>query len=360
MAKIYPLGDIHAMPLPAKEKPSPRRYGHLVLLLFILLPIFTPFVTVGAQTSLPNQIYLPLILNPAPTNVSSPALPTWLELINRYRAQATLPALQENAQWSNGAEKHAIYMVKNDLITHKEDPNNPWYTPEGDEAGRNSNVMISSSLTFTETQAIDLWMQGPFHALGILHPRLEKTGFGIYREDIGTYRTAAALDVLRGRIPTLPLIVSFPIFWPGNGQTITLNRYNGGESPDPLAPCDGYTPPSGTPIMIQLGNGSLSPLVKHSDLRWQGKSLPHCIYTENTYTNPNVSQQDLARSILNAQDAIILIPQAPLEAGRYSVSVTVSASPNASDTTYTWAFDVVSSVTPQSLNEDPNDGAQTQ
>lgn len=348
------------MPLLAKAKPLSRRHIRLTLLLSALFLTFTPSVATRAQAPLPNPIYLPLILNPAPTNISYPALPSWLEVINRYRAQAALPALQDNPQWSSGAEKHAIYMVKNDLITHKEDPNNPWYTPEGDEAGRNSNVMISSSLTFTEFQTIDLWMQGPFHALGILHPRLERTGFGIYHENVGTYQTAAALDVLRGRTLMLPSGISFPIFWPGNGQTLTFNRYTGGEYPDPLAPCDGYKTPSGPPILIQLGSGSLSPHVKRSDLRWQGKSLPHCIYSENTYANPDPSQQTLARSILDGQDAIVLIPQAPLSDGTYTLSITIATSAETSDTTYTWTFNVLTSLASQSYSETPSDIAQMQ
>ncbi|MCX8024025.1 MAG: CAP domain-containing protein [Thermanaerothrix sp.] len=291
--------------------------------------------------------------------MSYPTLPTWLESINRYRAQAALPALQENAQWSNGAEKHAIYMVKNDLITHEENSDNPWYTPEGDEAGRNSNVMISSSLTFTELQAVDLWMQGPFHALGILHPRLAKTGFGIYHENIGNYKTAAVLDVLRGRTSTLPSGISFPIFWPGNGDTLTFNRYTGGEYPDPLTPCNGYKTPTGPPLLVQLGSGNLSPQVKRSDLRLQGKPLPHCIYTETTYTNPDSSQQTLGQSILSGQDAIVIIPQAPLNDGTYTVSITVASSSGAADTTYVWAFSIATSITPQSLSAAQSDEPQT-
>jgi hypothetical protein len=31
-------------------------------------------------------------------------------------------------------------MVKNDLVDHDEDPDNSWYTPEGDQAARSSNL----------------------------------------------------------------------------------------------------------------------------------------------------------------------------------------------------------------------------
>lgn len=167
------------------------------------------------------------------------------------------------------------------------------------------------------------------------------------------------MDVLRGRTTYPSDAIRYPIFWPGNKQMTWLNHYAGGEYPDPLAPC-GYHAPSGLPIIIQLGNGNLSPQIKHSDLHGQGNSLPHCIYTENTYTNPDSSQQNLARSILNAQDAVVLIPQAPLKDGSYTVSLTIAVAPNSPDTTYTWTFEVTTIVTSQYLPETLGDRSQTQ
>jgi hypothetical protein len=44
---------------------------------------------------------------------------------------------------------------------------------------------------------IEMWMRGPFHALGILRPGLQSVGFGIAHDNSGL-KTAAALDVIRG------------------------------------------------------------------------------------------------------------------------------------------------------------------
>lgn len=318
---------------------SRARLYPIGIILFVLLVILVPGphpATVLAQS--PPPVYLPIILSPAPTNVSYPPTPPWLQYLNQYRAQANLPPLQEEPVWSDGAWKHARYMVKNDIIVHEEDPQKPWYSPDGDIAGRNSNVLISTSLAFSETQAIDLWMQGPFHALGILDPRLERTGFGIYHENIGSYKTGATLDVLRGRTTTPASSIRYPILWPSDGQTTALDRYNGSESPNPLTSC-GFTAPSGLPILMQFGSGERTPKVLESALyNDQTHSLPHCVYTESTYYNPDLGQQNLGRNILNTRDAVVLIPQAPLQAGTYTVSIKVDLEGQIS--TYTWRFSV--------------------
>ena len=64
----------------------------------------------------------------------------WLTYLNHYRATANLPELIENPAWSHGAWLHSRYMVKNDIIQHDEDPQNDWYTQEGELAGRHGNV----------------------------------------------------------------------------------------------------------------------------------------------------------------------------------------------------------------------------
>ena len=78
----------------------------------------------------------------------------------------------------------------------------------------------------TDIGALELWLQGPFHAVGMLDPELQQVGFGSYRET----RMAAALDVLRGKA-AVPGSVAFPIRWPGSGATVGFASFGGGESP---------------------------------------------------------------------------------------------------------------------------------
>ncbi len=276
---------------------------------------------------------------PVNTNTPTPTATAgsdWLAHVNTYRSAADLPAVGENTTWSNGDWLHSRYMVKNDYIGHSEDSNNQWYTTEGSTAAQNSNVAVSSSTSFSDNAAIDLWIQGPFHAVGILDPALNTVGYGSYHEAIGTWQSGAALDVLRG-LGSIPPSVTFPIEFPGSGKTIALTSYSGGESPDPLSSCAGYTTPTGLPIILQIGSGSLTPNVTAHSFKQGVTNLEHCIFDETNYTNSNSSYQSLGRSVLGSRDAIVLIPRAPLVAGNtYTVSITTNGN------TYTWSFTVSS------------------
>jgi uncharacterized protein YkwD len=304
-----------------------------------LIPSGGSRVQAASSVDIPTQLqttyaltsysYLPIVFK-APSTASPPPA-HWLDAVNYYRQMAKLPAVSENTTYSSGDWYHARYMVKNDYLGHSEDPANPWYTPEGAQAAANSNAMVSSNVNATDLYAINLWMSGPFHALGILDPELHEAGFGSYREPIGTWRMGAALDVIRG-LGGLPPTVSFPIYFPGDG-TFTPLLSHSGETPSPLTSCPGYTEPSGPPIMLQIGDGSQTQNVTATSFKENGVARAHCTFDETDYTNSNSSYQSLGRNILNMRDAIVIMPRAPLVPGaQYTVSITVNGS------TYTWAF----------------------
>ncbi|WP_322800485.1 CAP domain-containing protein [Thermoflexus sp.] len=299
-----------------------------------MAPVETAARVEAAESALTHRVFLPLVLR-APTSLPA----EWLSRLNAYRAMAGLPPVIEEPAWNDGCWKHARYMVKNDIITHGEDPQNRWYTPEGDECGRNANVMVSVSATAPDSDAIDVWMQAPFHAVGMLDPQLIRVGYGAYREADGGWQMGAALDILRGRGSSV-VGVSFPIRWPGDGSTTPLRAFQVGEYPDPLASC-GYSAPTGLPILLLLGTGSLTPSVSGHALWRDGISVEHCVFDETTYRNPKDSaQESLGRAILDSRDAVVLIPRDPLNPGsRYTVSLTVNGQ------AYTWSFFVASSNT---------------
>lgn len=262
----------------------------------------------------------------------------WLEYVNQYRALANLPAVTENTAWSNGNQLHARYMVKNDYIGHSEDPNNPWYTPEGNAAANNSDVAVSGSASMSDQAAIDLWMQGPFHAVGVIDPALAVVGFGSYREADSGFQTGAGLDVLRG-LGNPPSSITFPVMYPSDNKTIALNGYYGGESPNPLSACAGYAAPTGLPIILQIGGGSVTPNVTAHSFKQGSTELEHCIYDETNYTNSASSHQNLGRNVLGARDAIVLIPRQVLEVGKsYTVSITTNGQ------THTWSFTIANNA----------------
>ena len=66
---------------------------------------------------------------------------------------------------------------------------------------------------------------------------------------------------------------------------------------------------------MQLGSGDLVPQVTASWIVEEGRLLEHCVFGEGTYRNRNAGQQRLARSILAARDAVVLIPRGPLRPG---------------------------------------------
>ena len=243
-------------------------------------------VTNGAAASAPASptfgAYFPFIFvppRPTPTGtplpVTPPAATDWQTVLGYYRASAHLPTLAVNAAWSAGAAAHAHYMVSNDVLANTEDPATPWYSPAGAIEAANSNLMLSDTFNTTDQQALDFWMAKPFHALGMLDPRLLTTGFGSFREDGGPfdpYRMGAAVDVRQG-LGNLPGSVFFPLKWPDENTTVYLTSYDGNEEPDPLTSCPGYSAPSGLPILLQMGPGAHRPLSARTRL---GKEPPIC------------------------------------------------------------------------------------
>lgn len=300
-------------------------------------------VPTNTPTELPPPTPTPTPTNPpAPTDTPTPAPTTdpradWLSYTNYYRALAQLPPVTEYAAWSTGAYYHARYMVKNNVIQHSEDPNNPWYTRQGLAAAQSSNLVVSPDVNRDHRYALDAWMQAPFHALGIINPALRQVGFGLYREADGGLQMGAALDIIRG-VGRVPPYVSFPVKWPADGMTVPL-RLHWGEYPNPLSSCPGYNPPTGLPIILQLGPGDVTPVVTAHSFQKGSTPLAHCVFDETSYVNPNPADQSGMRGVLDAHDAIVLIPRSPLEPGAsYTVSITVNGQ------TYTWSFRVSENV----------------
>jgi len=320
------------------------RYLRLRLLLFLLL-----FFPSGVHAELPSagaasptitiHFYFPLVARSLTSG-------NWLGYVNYYRTMASLPLLLEDSTLSEAGWLHARYIVKNDVLGHSEDPQNPWYTPEGAAAAQSSNLSASYNAGSSDESAVDVWMQAPFHAIGILDPALHHTGFGSYREADGGLQMGAALDVIRG-LGEVPASVGFPIQWPADGETVPISLH-WGESPNPLTSCPGYTAPAGLPILLQVGPGGLVPDVTSTSFTQSSTALEHCTFDETSYANPDSSLQSLGRSILATRDAIVLIPRAPLMPGTtYTVSVTVDGQ------NYVWSFTVASTVQMRGVLEGP-------
>ena len=276
-----------------------------------------------------------LLLGPVlPSATGSPSKPSgtpvWLETVNAYRALGGLPPVTEEPSWSDGGVKHSRYMVKTGDVTHDEDPSSTWYTPEGAEAGANGNVAGSFSTAYTDVDAIEDWLTGPFHGVGILDPQLARSGFGSYRDPGAPGLAAAAtLDVLRGLDG--PAATS-PVLWPGDGTLFPLRSYEGGEFPDPLTSCPQYSEPSGPPLYLLL---TTTPSVQESSFSRDGSPLDHCVFDGSDYDNPDSAAEDLGRNILSSRNAVVLMPRSKLLSGAtYDVSITSGGQ------VFAWSFTV--------------------
>lgn len=278
-----------------------------------------------------------------PVQTLGAATPPWLDRVNFFRAQANLPPVGNNPQFTQGCWNHARYMAETFVVAHGEDPSSPWYTASGDACARSANL----TMVFNQgaTAPINQLMAVPFHAVGIIDPHLLKAAYGFYRDTNsdwappGIVPAGAALDVIRGR-GSIPASVQFPIAWPADGKRTTLRYYAGYEWPDPLTSCPGYRG-GGLPIILQLGPGNLTPRVTDSSfVRWPFE-LQHCIITDTTYVNPDPGAQALGRNTLAARDAVVLIPRRGLQFGAtYDVSITANGE------TYEWSFSVVNPLAP--------------
>ena len=75
-------------------------------------------------------------------------------------------------------------------------------TVDGDQAGNSGNVAVSSNSAATVRSHIDLWMSGPFHAIGLLRPSLQQAAYGMCVSPPNPtntqWKSAATLDVVRG------------------------------------------------------------------------------------------------------------------------------------------------------------------
>jgi len=246
----------------------------------------------------------------------------WFDRFNSWRMSTGVPALAEDATYSQGDALHAQYMVMTGQVTHGESALYPaYYTTAGDIASQNSNIFVSWSTGTSDTQAIDWWMGAPFHAMAMMDPRLTTTGFGSYRNSSSPspWQMAAAVNVQQGMFTTSP---HYPVYFPGNLSTEPLTAFSGNESPNPQQACPGY---SGLPVFVEVGANVSTAAGAHT-MTGNGSPLNTCAIDSSNST--------FAGS-LKWHGGVIVMPQSPLQNGvTYTVAVTVNSVP------YTWSFTV--------------------
>jgi hypothetical protein len=198
-------------------------------------------------------------------------------------------------------------------IAHDETPGTPGYTPDGDQAGNSGNVAVSSNASATARSHIDLWMSGPFHAIGLLRPSLQQAAYGMCASppnpSTTRWNSAATLDVVRGNSwgAAKP---STPVVFPGNGATTSLTRFVA-ESPDPRSFCGWGAQSVGLPLIAMMPSNVTS---ASATLVGPGGAVPTCVLHKANTTG-------VASSILGGDNAVVVVPATPLTTGTYTVAV---------------------------------------
>lgn len=240
-----------------------------------------------------------------------PKTSDWLTTVNYFRAMAGQGPVVEDPAMSAGAALHSCYMLYNG-IAHDEVPGLQGYTPEGDAAGNSGNVAVSSQIDTSARSHIELWMSGPFHAIGVLRPNLQSTGFGkCDLPNTPTWHSGATLDVIRGLGPSSQH--SDPILFPGNGTTTNLDRFVV-ESPSPMTYC-GWTGQAGLPIIAMMPEAATSPT---ATLTGPNGPIEVCVLSA-------ANTSGVASQILAGDNAVVIVPRTILAPGGYSVGASTSA-----------------------------------
>lgn len=271
------------------------------------------------------------------------------ERINTYRTQAGVAPLELRSDLASGCWNHTGYMLAHDSITHTESVSADDYTPEGDAAGQSSLLVGGNEDgTILEVPFADCMALSPFSLVQVVNPWLRWSGSAFRTDSSGGVRQAGCLDVARGIDYTAE--PSWPVMWPGAVSDLRAISYEPVDTyPDPLVSC-GYSAPTGTPVVVLVGDSAPAPTAVATTFQdvttIPAQDVTHCVYTEDTYTNPDPDAQQIGRDILAENHAVVLIPQFPLQMGHcYQYSISTDRE------TYTGSFctdEAVRSVLPPS------------
>ena len=239
----------------------------------------------------------------------------WLAHVNEFRSVVRLSPVTEDPAMTKAARKHSTYMVETGFVEHGEKADSPWRTPVGHEAGEQSNVAGGTGDPPSPEQAIDLWIEGPFHRLGLMRPSWRTTGFALesgMRD--GEMRWGATLNVIGGL--TGSSSANWPVVWPNARQTVATSflQFERIEWPDPAVGCvNSRSTDYGTIITASFGPGAPAK-VKSVRLRaLGGESVPLCKETAATYKADDYT--DVGWRLLEENNTVMVLPRVVLSPG---------------------------------------------
>ena len=313
------------------------------------IPPTATHTTIPTETSTPTETPTPTLTplptaTPTLTPLPTPTLtagPAWLGYLNFLRGMADLPPLVESEALSAGSRQHAQYVLATNDLSHYQSLGGEFASAAGLDAAQNGNLAVAGYDQASDLWGIGYWISAPFHLVPMLNPRLAEVGHGVARDPNAPFKVTYTIDISSKRAQNDPIQdgVSFPITFPKDGGQMWITKYILPETPDARVACN-YSNPTGAPIVVMFGTGELEPIVEDSVIFAGDDEIDHCVLTETTYSAPTsqygTDQQSLGRQILDKQDAVILIPQTPLEVGKtYTVFLDTDIE------TVEWSFEVI-------------------
>ena len=262
----------------------------------------------------------------------------WLVNLNYYRTAAGLKPITEDKILSASVKKHMIYLVKSDpqyfvgayLNRHSENPASPYYTPEGARSGNE----LTSNTSANAAEAIDSWMQAPFHALGLLREGLKSVGFDMeFNATTGQYEFG--MDIFGNLKNQRTKMVIFP----GKGSFSRQDHFQS-ESPDSRQACGpNWKNFTGLPLWVSLLT-SPPPQMTAQLITPSGKVLKSsrdlCIVNEKNFITSDRVNGASGKTIITAGHMVLIIPKSSLAPGMQRVSLTMKGKP-----TIAWSFKVI-------------------
>jgi len=239
----------------------------------------------------------------------------WLETLNWYRTASGMKTVSLDSTLAKSIESHLKYLIKTDKVLrsgaysspHAENPASPFYTTEGESAGKASNIITEGSADENEAGAIDGWMAAPFHAVGNLREGLKSTALAMATAE--NDRTYWGLNVIAGLSPSATRTKN--ILFPGDGSTVRLSRFES-ESPDPREGCAGdIRNYSGLPIFASLLKDPTKD-VSAELIDVNGKALTGdelCVQTQYTFKSTDTVMGPSGAKAFSGDNLVIIIPR---------------------------------------------------
>jgi uncharacterized protein YkwD len=169
--------------------------------------------------------FIPLIAQPKrPVSKVKSAV----TLVNKKRAEAGVPPVQNHVQLDTNCFEHARYMANNNVLTHEQDPDLPFASPAGEACAENANAWLGSNREdpgWKPDHSIEGWMRSVAHRLWLLYPTTTTVGYGFFITQQDN-RAAAALDVLSyADFAADETFDGWPVKYPNESSVVSPVRY---------------------------------------------------------------------------------------------------------------------------------------